>query len=311
MSAIELRSMTGADATEVAELIYASINIWYRDHGHPEIKFVGGPTITAVFYESYEALWPGSNVIAVNTANGRIMGSCFFHPRPTHVGLGIMNVHPNYFNAGVAKKLLQHVCAFTDDNGYPALRLTSSAFNLDSSSLYNRAGFVPRLAYQDMWVAVPDGGLGAAARGRDRVRPATAADAEAMEALELEISGVSRGPDYAHAIENAQGFWDAAVIESPSGEVEGYLISSGHAAMNVMGPCVARTEEAAIALLARAIDLYPGRTPLALVPVERRRIVEQMYAWGARNSELHVCQVRGAFQPFRGVSMPTFMLETA
>jgi hypothetical protein len=132
-----------------------------------------------------------------------------------------------------------------------------------------------------------------------------------MEALELEIAGVSRGPDYAHAIKNEQGFWDAAVIESASGDIDGYLISSGHAAMNVMGPCVARTEEDAIALLARALDVYAGRAPLALVPVERRKIVEQMYAWGARNSELHFCQVRGEFQPFHGVSMPTFLLETA
>jgi hypothetical protein len=47
------------------------------------------------------------------------------------------------------------------------------------------------------------------------------------------------------------------------------------------------------------------------VPSERRAIVDQLYAWGGRISELHFCQVRGAFQPFRGVSMPTFMLETA
>ena len=81
--------------------------------------------------------------------------------------------------------------------------------------------------------------------------------------------------------------------------------------MNVLGPLVARTEEDAVALLARGYDLYRGRTPSALVPVERRTIVDQMYAWGARISELHFCQVRGEFQPFRGVSMPTFMLETA
>jgi hypothetical protein len=143
------------------------------------------------------------------------------------------------------------------------------------------------------------------------VRPAAAADAQAMEALELEISGVSRGPDYAHAIANAQGFWDAAVLDGASGGIDGYVIASGHAAMNILGPLVARTEEDAVALLAHAVDLYPGRAPLALVPVERRTIVEQMYAWGARNSELHFCQVRGAFQPFQGVSMPTFMLETA
>jgi GNAT superfamily N-acetyltransferase len=310
VSEFELRPMTAADASEVGELIYASLNVWYRDNGHPEIQFQGGPTVAEVFYETYDALAPGSTVIAVNPANGRIMGTCFFHPRPTHVGLGIMNVHPNYFGAGVGKALLTHICDFTDANGYPALRLTSSALNLDSFALYTRAGFVPRLAYQDMWVAVPDGGLGASPPGRDRVRPATLVDAAAMDALELELSGVSRGPDYAHTIANAQGFWDVAVIDGRDG-IDGYFISSGHAAMNIIGPLVARTEEDAVALLAHALDLYPGRTPLALVPVERRTIVEQMYDWGARNSELHFCQVRGEFQPFRGVSMPSFMLETA
>jgi GNAT superfamily N-acetyltransferase len=311
MTAPELRPMTAADKVEVAELIYASINVWYRDNGHGEIRFQGGPTITEVFFETYDALAPG-HVVAVNPENGRLAGSCFFHPRPTHVGLGIMNVHPNYFGTGVGKALLGYVCDFTDSNGYDALRLTSSALNLDSFALYSRAGFVARLAYQDMWLAVPEGGLGAAPPGVERVRDATADDAAAMEALELEIAAVSRGHDYAHAIANAQGFWHAAVLESPSGGgIDGYMISSGHSAMNIMGPCVTRTEEDAIALLARELDLYRGRTPLALVPVERRRIVEQMYAWGARISELHFCQVRGAYQPFRGVSMPTFMLETA
>ncbi|MFN0155087.1 MAG: GNAT family N-acetyltransferase [Gaiella sp.] len=311
MTGMALRQMTLEDATEVAELIYASINVWYRDNGHSEIQFQGGPGITEVFFETYDALEPGSTVVAVNPASGRIMGSCFYHPRSTHVGLGIMNVHPNYFGLGVAKALMQHICDYTDSNGHSALRLTSSALNLDSYALYTKHGFVPRLAYQDMWVAVPEGGLGASFPGRDRVRPATPADAPLMEALELEVSGVSRGPDYSHAIENVQGFWGAAVLEAAAGGIDGYMISSGHAAMNIIGPLVARTEDDAIALVAHALDLYPGRTPLVLVPVERRTIVEQMYAWGARISELHFCQVRGEFQPFRGVSMPTFMLETA
>ena len=311
MGEMDLRQMTPQDASEVAELIYASINVWYRDNGHSEIQFQGGPGVTEVFYETYHALAPAANVVAVSPASGRIMGSCFFHPRPTHVGLGIMNVHPNYFGQGVAKALMQHICDYTDANGHPALRLTSSALNLDSFALYSRSGFIPRLAYQDMWVQVPQGGLGASVPGRDRVRPAAPADAPAMEALELEVSGVSRGPDYVHAIENAQGFWSAAVVAGASGGIDGYAISSGHAAMNIIGPLVARTDDDAIALVAHALDLYPGRTPLVLVPAERRKIVEQMYAWGARISELHFCQVRGAFQPFRGVSMPTFMLETA
>jgi hypothetical protein len=36
-----------------------------------------------------------------------------------------------------------------------------------------------------------------------------------------------------------------------------------------------------------------------------------MYDWGARNCELHFCQVRGEFKPFQGISMPTFLPETA
>jgi predicted N-acetyltransferase YhbS len=308
---MNLRPMTPDDASEVAELIYASINVWYRDNGHPGIQFQGGPGVAEVFFETYDALAPGSTVVAVNPASGRIMGSCFFHPRPTHVGLGIMNVHPNYFGAGVAKALLQHICDFTDANGHPALRLTSSGLNLDSFALYSKSGFIPRLTYQDMWVQVPPGGLGAAVPGRDRVRPAMPGDAPAMEALELDVSGVSRGPDYAHAVENAQGFWSTAVLEGASGGIDGYAIASGHAALNIIGPLVARTDAGAIALLAHVLDLYPGRAPLVLVPSERRAIVDQMYAWGGRISELHFCQVRGAFQPFRGVSMPTFMLETA
>jgi hypothetical protein len=35
-----------------------------------------------------------------------------------------------------------------------------------------------------------------------------------------------------------------------------------------------------------------------------------MYDWGARNCELHFCQVRGEFQAFRGISMPSFLPET-
>jgi hypothetical protein len=47
-----------------------------------------------------------------------------------------------------------------------------------------------------------------------------------------------------------------------------------------------------------------------LVPAERSHLVAQLYGWGARNCELHLCQVRGEFQSFRGISMPTFLPET-
>ena len=58
--------------------------------------------------------------------------------------------------------------------------------------------------------------------------------------------------------------------------------------------------------LVLARSLLGGDRP----PADRPQLVKQAYAWGARNCELHFCQVRGDFQPFRGISMPTFLPET-
>jgi GNAT superfamily N-acetyltransferase len=306
---MHLRPMLEADRAEVAELIYVSINVWYHKHGRPR-AFLGGPHVTEVYYDVYNALSPGCGVVAENPRTGRIMGSCFYHPRRHHVSLGIMNVHPNYFGQGVARALLQYIIDFTEQKGYKALRLTSSALNLDSFSLYNRAGFVPRAAFQDMFVAVPREGLNQTVAGADRVRAALPSDVPAMAALEQEISGISRDQDYTYCIANQLGFWHTAVLENPRGGLDGFIISTAHPGVNMVGPCVARTYEAAAALILRELDLHRGRSPVFLVPADQNQLVHQVYAWGGRNSEIHLCQVRGEFQPFRGISMPTFLPET-
>lgn len=305
-----LRPARGEDRDEIAGLICASLNIWYQEHGGGAI-FPGGPRDADVFFEVYEALEPGHCVVAEEAATGRLAGSCFYHPRPTHVSLGIMNVHPDYFGRGVARQLLRFITDFTERGGYPALRLISSAGNLDSFSLYNRAGFSPRAVYQDMVLAVPAEGLGFATEGLERVRVAAPGDAAAMAALELAVSGVQRGDDYAFCIRNQNGFWRASVYEDEQGRITGYLISSGHRALNILGPAVATTDGVAAALLLNELDHYRGRTPLFILPADHPQLVRQAYEWGARNVELHLCQVRGAFQAFQGVVMPTFLLETA
>jgi GNAT superfamily N-acetyltransferase len=306
---MRLRAMTADDRSEVAELIYISINHWYRMHGRPPI-FQGGPGVTEVFYDVYQALDPGCSVVAENPRTGRLMGSCFYHPRKHHVSLGIMNVHPNYFGEGIGKALLQYIIDYTDRNGYRALRLTQSALNLDSFSLYNRAGFVPRCAFQDMFLPVPQTGMGERVAGLDQVRDATPEDVPAMAALEIDVSGISREEDYRYCIRNDFGFWHVSVYENMSGSIDGFLISCGHPAMNMLGPCVARGDDEAAALILRELDWHRGRTPVFLVPVERAKLVRKMYDCGARNCELHFCQVRGEFQPFRGISTPTFLPET-
>jgi GNAT superfamily N-acetyltransferase len=310
-SALRLRAMEPEEWSEVADLIYVSLNYWCEANGRPAV-FRAGPGSTRVFCEVYEALDPGSCIVAEHLETGRLAGSCFYRARETHCSLGIMTVHPVYFGTGVGKALLEHILEYARTEEKP-LRLVSSALNLDSFSLYTRAGFVPRHAYQDMFLSVPSGGLslGHDLPGQERVRPATVDDVEAMSALELEVAGISRVKDYGYFVENREGFWHVSVSEDADGRLGGYLVSCGHPGLNMIGPGAARGEEQAAALLLAELNVNAGRSPLFLLPVEYGGLVQLAYSWGARNCELHFAQVLGDAPPFKGVTMPTFLPETA
>ncbi len=306
---MNLRAMTSRDRSEIADLIYLSTNYWYQARGRAEV-FRGGPDVADVFFEVYNALDAGCAVVAENAKTGRLMGSCFYHPRKHHVSLGIMNVHPNYFCQGVARILLQYIIDYTEKNGYEALRLTQSAQNLDSFSLYTKAGFVPRCAYQDMVIEVPASGMNPSVPGAEKVRDATLEDIGGMAALEMEVSGITREQDYRYCIANELGIWHVLVYEGSGGKIEGFLISSLHPASSRLGPCVALSELQATALIVRALDRYQASQAALLVPVDCEPLVHQMYGWGARNYELCFGQVRGRFKLIQGVNIPAFLPET-
>ncbi|MBN2022408.1 MAG: GNAT family N-acetyltransferase [Pirellulales bacterium] len=309
MQTFTLRRMEAADRAEVAELICLSTNVWYRVRGSGPI-FPDGPAACEVFFEVYEALDPGRGLVAVGARSGRLVGSCFFHPRPTHVSLGIMNVHPNAFGQGVARALLTRICELADAQRKP-LRLVSSAMNLDSFSLYSRAGFVPRAAYQDVMMTVPADGLPHRVSDLERVREATADDVPRMVALERELAGLEREKDFAYFVANELGFWHVSVLPGEDGRLDGFMASSAHPGCNMIGPGAARSPEHATALILAELDRHRGRRPVLLAPVDCPELVHQLYAWGGRNCELHFGQVRGPVQPPRGVLMPTFLPESA
>ncbi len=307
MSEIRLRPMTAQDVHAVAELIHLSTNVWYQTHGRPPI-FAAGPESCGVFAEIYEDLDPGRCLLAEDIATGRLAGSCFVHPRSTHVALGIMNVHPSYFGRRVARRLLEHVIDEAEKRGVPA-RLVSSCLNLDSYSLYTRAGFVPVMTYQDVCVNVPANGLAQTPQGAEHVRQATLEDLSAMVALERELAGIEREADHRYFIENRRGVWHTSVFER-GGQIEGFLSSIAHPGSNMLGPGVGRDQAIAAALIHAELNVNAGRSPIMLVPAHCGDLVKQLYAWGGRNTEMHVHQVHGACPEFKGVNIPTFMPET-
>ena len=308
MSGIRLRTIERDDFPAVAELIYVSTNAWYQSNGRPPI-FSGGPYATMVFCEVYQDLDPGACLLAEHETTGRLMGSCFVHPRETHISLGIMNVHPAYFGCGVARRLLSRIIEMGHQQQKP-VRLVSSAVNLDSFSLYTRAGFVPRQTYQDVFLAVSKTGFAQRPPGIDQVRPARANDVTAMAALERELCGIDRRDDFGYLIENRGGIWSASVIED-GGTVAGFLFSIQHPGCNMLGPGAARSESQAAALIAAELDKHRGRSPVFLLPVQCGELVKTVYRWGGRNCEMHVHQVLGESQRFQGICMPTFLPETA
>lgn len=309
--AFQIEKMTACDWDEVAKLIFDSTNSWYQMNRGTSI-FQCDPKAVRIFCEVYERLDPGCCLIARSKTNRRIMGSCFYHPRETHVSLGIMNVHPHAFGQGVARALLNGIIHVAEGLDLP-LRLVSSAMNLDSFSLYTRAGFVPRQLYQDFLLTIPSEGmtgLDPHYQAGSAIRTAQTEDIPAMCELEEKVSGIRRRRDYAHFIENELGVWHCSVMTGAEGML-GWIASINHPATSMIGPCIAKDERSAIELLQSEIDYRQGQSVVFLIPADSIGLVKHAYGLGARNCELHVHQVRGPFVPFKGVSMPTFMPETS
>ncbi|MBK1877272.1 GNAT family N-acetyltransferase [Pelagicoccus mobilis] len=306
---IRLRHAEKEDWDEISALIFHSTNAWYQANRGHDI-FTGEPAATRLFCEVYEDLDPGRCVLAVDEETSRIAGSCFYHPRETHVSLGIMNAHPDFAGRGVARRLLAYILDFARGESKD-VRLVSSAMNLDSFSLYNRAGFKPFAVYQDMILDVPAEGIRIDCPQAKRVRDARLEDVPAMVELEHEVAGLRRGSDFEYFIRNEKGYWHMSVIEGEEGRLDGFLASICHPASSLLGPGCMRSDQDAIALIQTELDVRKGKTMVWLVPSDRGEIVQAMYRLKAKNCELHLGQSTGEVAPVKGISMPTFMPETA
>ena len=302
------RSMRTDEWQEVAELIFHSTNSWYKTNGKETI-FKGPPSDALLFCQVYEDLDPGCCLIAQCNKTGKIAASCFYHPRKTHVALGIMNVSPDFFGQGIARRLLTKIIQMADDQSLP-VRLVSSAQNLDSFSLYTRQGFSPTQAFQDMYLEVAEEGFHSEISSEFEIKNARLDDVSEMVSLEKRLCGIERKEDFEYFIENKRGIWNTVVCRDTRGSLLGFLGSVDHPASQMIGPGVSKNEKIALKLLAALLDRFSGKCPVFLLPVTAKEAVQTAYSWGARNCEIHFSQCRGENQTAKGIIMPTFMPET-
>ncbi len=303
---MRIRPLQLQEWDHLAEFIHRSTNAWY-DRNLGRSIFPEPPAICRIFPETYEALDPGCCLIAEDEDSGVWMGSCFFHPRPTHVSVGIINTAPQCASRGVAKALIQ---AVLDRAGPLPVRLVSSALNLDSYSLYSRLGFTPRELFQDMLWQVPLEGPDNPPPGTDRIRPAQPGDLEAICTLDHELTGIRREKDFHHLLLNPGGVWRLLVSPDGAGRIEGFLASVDHPGSCMLGPGCSLNTACALALIWRQWQFFPGKSPVFLVPASQSALISQLYRRGARNCELHLLQVLGDSTPLKGIVMPSFLPET-
>jgi GNAT superfamily N-acetyltransferase len=312
MSSFALRPLTPDRHEDCARLLHRSLVHWYQSRLGQGARFGERAAPFLLFPEVYAALDPGHAVAAFDLASDALLGVCFVHPRETHLSIGIVATAPEAQGRGIARALLAPVIELARRTGRPA-RLVSSLLNLDSFSLYSRLGFVPHTIYQDLILTVPATGLPfPPPAGAGRVRFITdPAEASRLAALELELQGISREPDYAFFLANRVGAWRTCVLENASGALDGFLVASHHPSCVMLGPGVARDEVIATALLWTALDAMRGLTPVFLVPSSAATLVHQCYAWGARNIELHAAQSTAPHPTTpHGIAFPTFLPET-
>jgi GNAT superfamily N-acetyltransferase len=303
-----LRHLQQGEFGEIAELIHTSTNAWYATQSKG-IIFAGAPEDCLIYPEVYQDLDHGSCFVVVDNFAKKIVASCFYHPRSTHISVGIVNVHPDYFGHGLAKLMINAVIERAKIEEKP-VRLVSSAMNLDSLSLYTKAGFVPRQFFQDMLCAVPE--MGFDIPNSPNVRPATRADLVAIVALEREVSNIEREDDWAYFIQNTHKIWRVFVYESEvgKGQITGVLGSVACPASCIIGPGVARDAFVMLSLIHAQLDSLRGKTPLIITPADAPEIVQSLYKIGAKNCETHIAQVYGEYTPPRGIVIPTFLPET-
>jgi GNAT superfamily N-acetyltransferase len=300
---MKLARLLPSQYDEQAKLLHASLDVWHRTRLNVA-RFGSEWEPFRLTLNVYEALDPGCCVVAMDES-GTLIGSAFFHPRETHVGVGVVTVHPSAFGRGIGRAMMEEIIRIAE--GKP-LRLVSSAMNLDSFSLYTRLGFVPQMMLQSMTMQVPTKGLPSAAK---RMRAATSADISIIADFEFRQNGIRREKDYRFFIENQSGCWRLSVIEKDDGTLAGFLAASAFPTDNLLGQGVAENEATMLELMQGMLDQhFRGKTVAFILPSMCTALVRQAYAWGARNRETNLLSVLGEAPRMHGITLPTFLPES-
>lgn len=162
--------------------------------------------------------------------------------------IGMVLVQPELRRLGIGKALLNHCIAWLREQGVRAIKLDATPAG---KLVYDALGF------RDEWTLArwEHPGLAISAPTDQRIRPWQVGDEELVAELDARAFGVARRELLAALSQQSRGF----VWELAPGRVQGFgFIRPGMRAA-YLGPIVAESDEAGIALVEALLQPGPGR----------------------------------------------------
>jgi hypothetical protein len=221
--------------------------------------------------------------------DGNIVGFNFLDERSAVVGIGPVAVDPMVQNKGIGRALMRDVIDRGHSLGAPGIRLLQATYHNRSLSLYTSLGFHAR----EPLSVLQGKPLNLHFPGYD-VRPATAADAAACNALCHDVHGFNRGKELTDAI--GQG---SAMVVEHQGQITGYTTGIAFFAHTVC-----RTNRDLLALIGAAAE-FGG--PGFLLPTRNHEVFAWCLANGLRVVYPMTLMTIGLYNEPAGAWMPSVL----
>ena len=282
---VKLRSGTPDDAAACGRICYEAFSAIADAHRFPHdfpsqdvavgllSMMLGHPAISSVVAEQ----------------DGRIVGSNFLDERSVVVGVGPITVDPAVQNSSIGRHLMTAVMDRARDIGAPSVRLVQAAYHNRSLSLYAKLGFEVR----EPLACMQGDPIGKSIEGY-AVRPATAADIEACNAVCRTVHGHDRSGEVSEAV--AQG---SALVVEHDRRVTGYSTALAFFAHS----CGESTEDLK-ALVAQAPE-FAG--PGILVPTRNTQLFRYCLDEGLRVTQVMTLMTTGLYAEPAGAYLPSIL----
>lgn len=282
---LTLREAKPADAEAAGRICYEAFKAISTRHGFaPDF-----PSAEAGIGVLTAAIAHPASYVVVAERDGRIIGSNVLAERDAIAGVGPITVAPDVQDSGAGRELMRHVLERARAHGFPGTRLVQAAFHGRSLSLYARLGFDAREPLSCM-----QGAPIARQVPGHVVRPATAADLEACNALCRSVHGHDRAVELSDAVERG-----SAQLVERDGRISGYTTLVGF-----FGHSVAEGDADLKALISAA-PVFPG--PGFLLPTRNAELLRWCLANGLRIVQPLTLMTLGLYEEPTGAYLPSIL----